>query len=362
MAKKIFTTDENVIGMHWFEPLNGEEWQEGVPSKGIGEEKYREGSVYVGEMEYNGEIFYKQGHGKQEFSKSEYLDGEKFGGPEYSLTLLYEGDFDHYKADWMYGNGIVYFTSQDGTPIAFAKGFMTGVATYTEWEGEFDYNTLLSGFTKEMEIDLHAFRKPFREYREKYTAEGYPKSEYVFFGDSWFDLWRKHNDEIVGSEFDEDKGDMSAVNVGVGGTRFSDWTDERMNDLVFKFGADKFVINLGFNDLHSGQTMEYVQSECLRVINLIKGYNKDAKVYLCSLTHCNAYVPFWERETILNEWYKTLAANDKNVIYLATGELFCDKNGNPFEDIDDYCISDRLHLNRKGYDVWGPYILTEVRK
>ncbi|HCY51251.1 MAG TPA: hypothetical protein DHU65_00920 [Clostridiales bacterium] len=361
--KKVFTEDLDKVGMRWFTPDNGE-WKEGVPCKGIGEEKYREGSVYIGEMEYNGEIFYKQGHGIQYFGESTYHDGTAFGGPEDSLTLMYEGDFDHSKADWFYGNGIFYFTRKDGTPVALTHGFFTGVATYGPWEGKFDETKLLPGFSMDMEVKLIPFEFRFKKYIKEYTALNFPKYEYVFFGDSWMDLWLSHNDvdpTLYGSEFNEDKGDMSAVNVGVGGTRFSDWYDERMDKLVLKFNADKFVINLGFNDLHSGQSVDFAEAECKRVINKILAYNKNAKIYLCSLTHCTAFTSYWEKEDELNGRFKKIAAENPNVIYLKTGELFLDKNGKPFENMDDYCIADHLHLNRKGYDIWGPYILNAVK-
>lgn len=362
--KKVFTDDLSRVGMRWFTPDNGE-WKEGVPCKGIGEERYREGSVYIGQMEYNGEYFYKQGHGIQYFAESTYRDGTAFGAPDDSVTLMYEGDFDHSGGGWFFGNGIFYFTRKDGTPLAITHGFFTGTANYSPWKGKFDETKLLPGYSLDMEIPLIPFEHRFKKYEKEYAALGFPKYEYVFFGDSWMDFWLNHNNvdpDLYGPEFNDDKGDMSAVNVGVGGTKFSDWSDQRIEDLVLKFNADKFVINLGFNDLHSGQSVDFAESEGKRVINKILSYNKNAKIYLCSLTHCTAYIPFWEKENELNARFKKIAAENPNVVYLATGELFIGKDGKPFPNMDDYCIADHLHLNRKGYDVWGVYILNEVKK
>ncbi len=362
--KKVFTEDLSAVGMRRFTPDNGE-WQKGVPCRGIGEERYREGSVYIGEMEYDGENFYKQGHGIQYFGESSFRDAEAFGGPENLITLMYEGDFDHSKADWFYGNGIFYFTNKDGTPAAIAHGFFTGVGLCEPWHGVFDPNKLLPGFSADMEVKLVPFDGRFKRYEREYSALGFPKYEYVFFGDSWMDFWRNHGNvdpSLYGPEFADDAAGISAVNVGVGGTKFSDWYDERLDDLVLKFNAEKFVINLGFNDIHSGQTVDFVEAECKRVVNKILSYNKNAEIYLCSLTHCTAYVPYWEKENELNDRMKKLADENPNVNYLKTGELFTDENGKPFDNMDDYCIADRLHLNRKGYDIWGKYILDTVTK
>lgn len=364
MSKVIFTQDLNKVGMRWFKPFNGE-WKQGVPSKGIGEEKYAEGSVYIGEMEYNGSIFYKQGHGKQYFAQSTFFEGTTFGGPENSNTILYEGDFDHSKGDWFFGNGIFYFTHKDGTPFAISHKFFKGLNNYEDWIGDFDESKLLPGFSIDMEIELTStFAHRFKEYINQYSLHNFPKYEYVFFGDSWFDLWGKHNNvdpSLYGTEFEQDKGDLSAVNVGIGGTRFCDWTDDYLKSLVLKFKSDKFVINLGFNDLHSNQNVDYVEKECLRVINTILEYNKKSIIFLCSLTHCTPFISYWEKEKELNERYKNIALKNENVKYLSTGELFLDKNGKAFENMDEYCIADRLHLNRKGYDIWAKFILQNVK-
>ncbi len=365
MARVIFSTDLNKVGMRWFEPLNNAEFKIGVFCKGIGEEKYAEGSVYIGEMEYDGKNFYKQGHGRQYFAQSTFSEGTAFGGPEGSVTLLYEGDFDHSKSDWFYGNGIFYFTRRDGTPLAIAHKFFKGVGYYEDWKGNFNENRLFPGFTADMNVELtNPFSHKFKEYIKEYSQKNFPQYEFVFFGDSWMDYWRNHNNvypPLYGSEFEQDKGEMSAVNVGVAGTKFSDWDNDVLDNLVLKFNGDVYVINLGFNDLHFGYEVKEVLKECIRVINKILTFNKKSKIYLCSLTHCTPFTDYWKRESELNGEFKKLSKKIPNVKYLSTGELFLNKNGEPIKNMDDYCIADRLHLNRKGYDVWAKFILDSVK-
>lgn len=62
------------------------------------------------------------------------------------------GAFDYRKTDWIYGNGVMYFVDENGEPQYFIKGFFSGLDKIGEWQGEFDYATLLNDYTRDMEL------------------------------------------------------------------------------------------------------------------------------------------------------------------------------------------------------------------
>ena len=68
MEKIILNENQNAIGWLWFIP--NEKFEEGKPCSGWGSERYREGSVFEGQVKYDGKKFYRQGFGTQDFTHS----------------------------------------------------------------------------------------------------------------------------------------------------------------------------------------------------------------------------------------------------------------------------------------------------
>ena len=86
--QKIIFNDENAVGVIWFIP--DDEFIPGKPCRGMIKERYPEGSTYEGQGEYDGENFFRQGYGIQEFSHSK-MTGEDFGGPMNSKIYKFVG-------------------------------------------------------------------------------------------------------------------------------------------------------------------------------------------------------------------------------------------------------------------------------
>ena len=350
--KKIILNDENAIGMLYFIP--NDEFAEGVPCKGHIKERYQEGSVYEGEGEYDGKNFYRQGNGVQEFSHSA-MNGEHIGGPAYSKIYKFVGEYDRHASAWMYGNGIFYFVDQNDKPIAFTKGFFQCTTKIDEWHGDFDYDTILQGFTKEMECELI----PFKGAHDRLVTEHQGKTcDYLFFGDSWVEQWRDLK-RFDYARFYKDTADINALNVGIGGTKYSDWANW-LDDLVIPFAPKKIFINLGFNDLHHGQKVNEVYDNFKTVVEGIKKALPEVKIYINSVTHCSVFDDFFEKEVELNNLLIDYCAKMPNMCYIPVNKEFM-SNGKRFEDMDDYCIEDNLHLNERGYKIWSPFVLNYVK-
>ena len=63
----------NSAGVWYFVP-DGGVFKKGKPCKGFGAIKYAEGSVYTGDIFYDGKNFNKKGYGQQDFTKSNIGD------------------------------------------------------------------------------------------------------------------------------------------------------------------------------------------------------------------------------------------------------------------------------------------------
>ncbi len=358
--KKIFTEDIKKLGMHWFMPHVGE-WVEGVPCVGVGEEKYEEGSLYIGEMEYDGKEFYKQGHGVQTFEDSTFWDFG-FGGKLDTYTVAFVGNFDKRKSGWMYGNGILYFADKDMKPHSFIKGFFNSIKVVKEWEGEFSEDMLFPGYTLDMEITQDVYGARFERLERNNCRSNFKHYDYVFFGDSWMDMWNEYSKQFGAKGFSEDVKGLSAIDVGVGGTEYKDWTNERLDNVVLGLTPKKVVIHLGVNDVNHLNELEDIKNSATRVVNYLHEKSKDLQIYLCSTTHVLSHIQNWNKYDEMNAFIKKLANEREYVHYLSTCELFLDESGNGIPNFDTYLIPDKLHLNGKGYEVWGSYILKEITK
>ena len=107
--------------------------------------------------------------------------------------------------------------------------------------------------------------------KKKYI-ENVDKVDIVLFGDSWLDYWtdekfiendRTFFDDIV-------KFNLDAINVGVGGTEFSDWLP-LLDEFVIKLNPNKVFICLGGNDTYNGKSVEEVFIDFKKTIRIFSG-------------------------------------------------------------------------------------------
>ena len=140
-VKKAFKLDE--VGIQFFVPNNMALYKSGKPCHGFGQIKYGEGSVYIGEVYFDGKEFHKLGYGRQDFTYSlignvDSIINEKI--------YLFVGEFDYRKTNWIYGNGVLYYRDLEGKPSRFVKGFFSCLNKTDEYKGEFDYSLLIDGY------------------------------------------------------------------------------------------------------------------------------------------------------------------------------------------------------------------------
>lgn len=203
-------------GVQYFIPEDEKAYAAGKPCKGFGSVRYAEGSVYCGELYFDGKRYNKLGFGRQDFMLSELGTYN----PERKLRrAFYAGSFDYRETDWIYGDGIMYYVDENNRPARFVKGFYSGVNRVAEYSGDFSADCLAQGFTPDMEGDFDEWHDVlFRMYSKKDGLKGLKN---LFIGDSYFEFWCIK--EFCGTEFYDSFDGSENLNIGVGGTRFGDW-------------------------------------------------------------------------------------------------------------------------------------------
>ena len=255
----------NREGAWYFAPDEGEFCQ-GKACYGFGSVKYFDGSVYIGELYYDGETFNKIGYGQQNFIRSRIADLDRRSG---LCKNVYVGSFDYRKTDWIYGNGVMYYMDEQNKPLCFAKGFFEGVQKVGEYQGTFDYDLLLKGYTGDMEIDRED-TDAAGKWLGKQVAPWKDKSpDVLFVGDSYFELG--DHDDYAGKHLFGKVFPSTYVNIGIGGSRFCDWID--WIDSVENIAApQKIVVNLGFNDIHCNMAADNVFADYKTLLGKLRGF------------------------------------------------------------------------------------------
>ena len=342
---KEFAKDKE--GIVFFVPNNSELYKKKRPCHGFGQIKYGEGSVYTGEVYFDGTSYHKLGFGKQEFTYS-FLGNID---PEINEKIyMFVGMFDYRQTNWIYGNGVLYYRDLNGNPSRFVKGFFTCLNKTEEYVGEFDYSLLLEGYTIEMESN---YVKKFKLIKSEIDdIEQIYEPDTLFIGDSYFEFW--HNPYFAGKFVFKNIYDYTKyLNIGVGGTKYSDW--EELLDGVKHFPKFKnIVINLGFNDLHFSRkhTPKIVFNVMCKIIDKVRLMFDEPNIFILNVCHSPGCKGMYNKEIYYNKMLKK-NADKLGVTIIDNSKAIAEKN--KIENVFDI---DNIHLNSIGYEV----MIKEINK
>tara|TARA_Y100000741_G_scaffold232342_1_gene177519 strand:- start:1003 stop:1647 length:645 start_codon:yes stop_codon:yes gene_type:complete len=141
--------------------------------------------------------------------------------------------------------------------------------------------------------------------------------------------------------------DSTIVNTGFGGSKASDLL-YYIDELVINFNPKKVVIYEGDNDINSGQEINFIYKNILKIIERIKDKNDKIKIILISAKPSISRWHLRYKYIQLNQKYRELA-NKSDFIEFADTWSAMVENGVLKKDI---FIEDGLHLNEKGYEIW----------
>ena len=141
--------------------------------------------------------------------------------------------------------------------------------------------------------------------------------------------------------------DSTIINTGFGGSKASDLL-YYIDELVINFNPKKVVIYEGDNDINSGQEINFIYKNILKIIERIKDKNHKIKIILISAKPSISRWHLRDKYIQLNQKYRELA-NKSDFIEFADTWSAMIENGVLKKDI---FIEDGLHLNEKGYEIW----------
>lgn len=272
---------KGTVGLWFFVTEDEARYSCGKSVYGFGCIKYDEGSVYTGDIWFDGKNYHKFGFGKQDFTYSEIGSANSLSGKLLKAKkYMFVGEFDHRVNNWIYGNGVLYYNDLNGNPYRFMKGKFNCLTRTGDWDGEFDYSSLLDGFTPDMEWIVDERLSLFKSQLENKTKIGGKYN--LFIGDSFFELW--NSTEYTAELFRDYYPEKANLNLGVGGSTFEDWKVylEYLGELP---APNKIFINLGFNDVHYGTPTAEIAENFRYVADGLKKYFPSAAIYVFTSVH-----------------------------------------------------------------------------
>ncbi|MBQ8558617.1 MAG: GH32 C-terminal domain-containing protein [Tyzzerella sp.] len=175
-------------------------------------------------------------------------------------------------------------------------------------------------------------------------------------------LGHSHMDRAFWNEWESQTGLTNYVNgynVGIGGTTTMDWL-YAYDTLVKPFGADRFVISLGENDVTGwGATGEEVVGRLAELFEKIHNDHSEAEIYyIYSLPAQTKY----KDGKWLNSKYAALVKGEKELVDslryvegISMFDLLVDADTDEVKT-ELYRPNKDIHLNADGYKVWSDHL------
>lgn len=165
----------------------------------------------------------------------------------------------------------------------------------------------------------------------------------VFTGSSSIRMW---ND--VQSYFPE----YNVINNGFGGSHFSDLL-YFCNEMIVKPAPQILFIYEGDNDLASNKKPGNILKEAKELARKIQQDLPKTRIIFISPKPSISRIKLKNSYISFNKKLKKYCKKNGNLEFADVWYPMLDNNGNVFKDV---FLEDGLHMNKKGYDIWGKVI------
>ena len=152
-------------------------------------------------------------------------------------------------------------------------------------------------------------------------------------------------------------GRYNVLNRGIGGAVISD-IKYYLKELVFDYAPRQIVLYVGENDVVApDETADTIFNRTVNLYQSIRAKLPDVLMVYIAMKPSPSRDQFREKTVAANNLIKKFLATQKNVVFVDVFSLML-KDGHSRPEL---FVSDMLHMNKQGYDVWNkavkPYLL-----
>ncbi|MEE3279609.1 MAG: GDSL-type esterase/lipase family protein [Pseudomonadota bacterium] len=187
------------------------------------------------------------------------------------------------------------------------------------------------------------WEKSIEAFETKDAESPPPKDAVLFVGSSSIVFWRS---------LAEDFAPIPVINRGFGGSQMNHLNYYR-NRIVHKYKPRIIVVYEGDNDIAAGLTAGQVLEDYEDFITYVEDTLPNAKVCFIAIKPSVRREALWPTMLQVNQEIRDRAETRANLCFFDIGPPMLSETGGPRPDL---FVSDGLHLNGKGYDIWAKTI------
>ena len=187
------------------------------------------------------------------------------------------------------------------------------------------------------------WEKSIEAFETKDAESPPPKGAVLFVGSSSIVFWRS---------LAEDFAPIPVINRGFGGSQMNHLNYYR-NRIVHKYKPKIIVVYEGDNDIAAGLTAGQVLEDYEDFITYVEDTLPNAKVCFIAIKPSVSRDALWPTMLQVNQEIHDRAETQANLCFFDIWPPMLSETGGPRPDL---FISDGLHLNGKGYDIWAKTI------
>jgi lysophospholipase L1-like esterase len=147
------------------------------------------------------------------------------------------------------------------------------------------------------------------------------------------------------------------INTGFGGSQMSDLL-YYCDSLIIKYKPVQVFVYEGDNDIAAGKKPSEIIKDAEALFNKITSGIPGVQIVIISVKPSVLRWKLKDDYISLNNSYKNLSNTHKNIKYVDVWTPLLGKDGNPKKEI---YISDSLHINKIGYDIWAEKIKSYLK-
>jgi len=183
------------------------------------------------------------------------------------------------------------------------------------------------------------FAKDIADFEASDRTNPPPRGAILFIGSSSIRLWKT---------LAQDFPDHSVINRGFGGSQIAD-SVRYADRIVFPYKPKQIVMYAGGNDLNARKTPEQVFADYQAFVKKVHAKLPRTPIAYISSAPNPARWAQVDQVRKLNRYIADYTKTDKRLTYIDTFTHMLGADGQPLPDI---YVTDRLHMNAKGYELW----------
>ncbi|MGB9602408.1 MAG: SGNH/GDSL hydrolase family protein [Verrucomicrobiia bacterium] len=166
-----------------------------------------------------------------------------------------------------------------------------------------------------------------------------PENCILFIGSSSIRLWKT---------LKEDFPQLPVVNRGFGGSQIADsvYFAER---IVFPYKPRLIIMYAGANDIAAGKSPEEVFNDFKTFVRKVHSHLPSTRIGFIAMSTNPARWNQVEKVKQGNKLIREFTLRDPRLFFIDTFSHMLNNDGTPKSDI---FVEDKLHMNKKGYEIW----------